>query len=627
MAKEEIHEYLDAHYVCVAGDADAPEPAVAALIARMPQHDRTPLCLYVSAEGTPMHRPPADVRPRCSCPICSRRRTGVASAISRGGDVLEISPDHLRARGLHRALTPPGSHRPTCRRQDWPQDMPTTGEVLVFPLEIRWPDFRVRCLHTCAHRIDHDGPPWIGEKMKSRTASGICRFGLIGSAWLAVVGCGRASGPNEEVEIQTSAITLSGANLDLQVSGNSCSANGSQTYLQVKNGDSSPVKLADITMKFWVNDTTGSAVVPQVAYGGCVTNAAGTCVHPVSNVTATASKFTGCGPDAQHQANWEITVSTTDTTSVSPGFTWSGIQTAVHLASYANFSPGSSTWYSSCGSGQPFHSDAHYSVYVKGELVVTNLGITPPGCRADQSLTVQVPPAMSPRAFALVASGALNLSDRVTVKGPIANMGSSSTHIAADDKLVDVYTKPAVTVGARSVLQGRLRTGSSASVDSSASVVGGISSAFFEPPSTQTVRFDVPAGSLQDIVVDSDQTRVLAPGGYGRLLLRARARLALSTGDYYFQHFDTAPTDAFVDSVFKLNERDGAVRIFVRDPFTFRSAISSTSQPPDLCWRCWGAATYASSGRSRAHSWPRKPTSLSLLLAERSTPGGSSPKT
>jgi hypothetical protein len=64
IAKEEIHEYVDAHYVCVAGDADAPEPAVAALVARMPQHDRTPLCLYVSAEGDLMHstsggRPPA----------------------------------------------------------------------------------------------------------------------------------------------------------------------------------------------------------------------------------------------------------------------------------------------------------------------------------------------------------------------------------------------------------------------------------------------------------------------------------------------------------------------------------------------------------------------------------------
>jgi hypothetical protein len=63
-AKEEILEYLDAHYVCVAGDADSPEPAVAALVARMPQHDRTPLCLYLSAQEELMHstsggRPPA----------------------------------------------------------------------------------------------------------------------------------------------------------------------------------------------------------------------------------------------------------------------------------------------------------------------------------------------------------------------------------------------------------------------------------------------------------------------------------------------------------------------------------------------------------------------------------------
>jgi uncharacterized protein YyaL (SSP411 family) len=64
IAKEEIQEYVDAHYVCVAGDADSPEPAVAALVARMPQDARTPLCLYLTAQGEPMHstsggRPPA----------------------------------------------------------------------------------------------------------------------------------------------------------------------------------------------------------------------------------------------------------------------------------------------------------------------------------------------------------------------------------------------------------------------------------------------------------------------------------------------------------------------------------------------------------------------------------------
>lgn len=64
IAKEEIHEYLDAHYVCVVGDADSPEPTVAALVGQMAQHDRTPLCLYLSADGKLLHstsggRPPA----------------------------------------------------------------------------------------------------------------------------------------------------------------------------------------------------------------------------------------------------------------------------------------------------------------------------------------------------------------------------------------------------------------------------------------------------------------------------------------------------------------------------------------------------------------------------------------
>ncbi len=64
IAKEEILEYVDCHYVGVAGDADSPEPAVAALVAQMPQHDRTPLCIYLSTEEELMHstsggRPPA----------------------------------------------------------------------------------------------------------------------------------------------------------------------------------------------------------------------------------------------------------------------------------------------------------------------------------------------------------------------------------------------------------------------------------------------------------------------------------------------------------------------------------------------------------------------------------------
>ena len=207
----------------------------------------------------------------------------------------------------------------------------------------------------------------------------IRRFGLLGSVLLAAAAC--QSHSDQLVETRQSAIDLSGVSLDLQESGNSCLGNSSQTYFQVKNNAAAAVKVSDITVKYWINDTTGSPVVPHVWYGGCVTAANGTCVHPVTGVTASASSFSACGPDAQHQANWEITVSTTDTTTVGSGFTWSNLQTGVNLASFAPFSPGSSTWYSPCGTGQPFHADGHYAIYVQGQLV-TDLGITPPECRA-----------------------------------------------------------------------------------------------------------------------------------------------------------------------------------------------------------------------------------------------------
>jgi hypothetical protein len=64
VAKEEIAEYLGRHYVLVAADADAPEPAVAALVEQMAHRDRTPFCLYLASDGTLVHstsggRPPA----------------------------------------------------------------------------------------------------------------------------------------------------------------------------------------------------------------------------------------------------------------------------------------------------------------------------------------------------------------------------------------------------------------------------------------------------------------------------------------------------------------------------------------------------------------------------------------
>jgi hypothetical protein len=62
--KEEIAEFLRAHYVCLAQGADALEPEVAQLLLGLPRREPTPVCVYLDASGRVLHstvggRPPA----------------------------------------------------------------------------------------------------------------------------------------------------------------------------------------------------------------------------------------------------------------------------------------------------------------------------------------------------------------------------------------------------------------------------------------------------------------------------------------------------------------------------------------------------------------------------------------
>ena len=213
--------------------------------------------------------------------------------------------------------------------------------------------------------------------------------GSIVVAFIAI-GCqgpdGDSAAAGDEVTVRGRSAPegVTSANLQLQVSKNACASNVAQNYFKVTNATTAAVPLSQIAIKYWINDTTtpSTNITPAVWYGGCVTSANGTCVHQMTGVTATAVRFApACGPDASHQANWEITISTTDPTSLAPGQTWNGAQTAATLANWASFNPGSATWYSGCASGQPYASDTHFAVYLNGDLV-TAQGAQPPSCRA-----------------------------------------------------------------------------------------------------------------------------------------------------------------------------------------------------------------------------------------------------
>jgi len=214
---------------------------------------------------------------------------------------------------------------------------------------------------------------------------------------LALASCGGLTSPQTDEAARTTSLAVVAApstpgltttNLQLTVSENACDPKEAQEYFEVTNGTTSGVPLSSIQIKYWIYDTTGIPLAGQVWFGGCVRDSAGTCLHPVSGVTAiTQPVASACGPSASQQANWEITVSTTDSTVLAPGETWGDVQTAINLTTYAEFSPGSSTWFSPCGILQPFQLNPYFGLYVGGDLVDT-LGITAPSCRAPQGANV-----------------------------------------------------------------------------------------------------------------------------------------------------------------------------------------------------------------------------------------------
>lgn len=167
-----------------------------------------------------------------------------------------------------------------------------------------------------------------------------------------------------------------------------CATNQGQQFFEVINNGTAPVNLSDITIQFWVDDTSGSAIVGTVNNGGCLINPS--CFHQVSGAAVSAVSFSpACGPDGNHQANWQITLSNTDSLTLGAGVTWSNIQTAIHLTDWTSFSPGSANWYSPCGvgGGTNYATDVHYALYYQG-LLVTTAGGVPPSCRATPTCTL-----------------------------------------------------------------------------------------------------------------------------------------------------------------------------------------------------------------------------------------------
>lgn len=204
----------------------------------------------------------------------------------------------------------------------------------------------------------------------------------------------------------------------------SCGSNSVYHLFAVVNNGAA-VTLSDITIKFWPYDTSGVNLVGSISTGGCIWNP--TCSHNVTGLSMSALKFSpACGPTTTQMANWEMTVSTTDTTVLSGGTSWVGLQTLVTRSDSQPFVPGTSYWYSPCVMASTYSSNSHYAIYLKGNLVTASGGV-PPSCRPLPTCTPKPGGAM-PLVRALLKEGEYTPTETPT---PIPTRGALLDSVVA----------------------------------------------------------------------------------------------------------------------------------------------------------------------------------------------------
>src|ERR1041384_3338430 len=118
---------------------------------------------------------------------------------------------------------------------------------------------------------------------------GNCRgYGLNLAVALGVsvlIGCGGGGGGGDPVEATSAAqLSTSTANVRLQELTNSCGANQAQDFFKVVNAGTTPIAASDVSIKIWVDDTSGSDIVPRIDTGGCLLDGFGSCVHQGTGV-------------------------------------------------------------------------------------------------------------------------------------------------------------------------------------------------------------------------------------------------------------------------------------------------------------------------------------------------------
>ncbi len=185
----------------------------------------------------------------------------------------------------------------------------------------------------------------------------------------------------------------------------------------------------------------------------------------------------------------------------------------------------------------------------------------------------------------LWAQGNLVLADRVKVKkqdgsfATIVNAGSAQTNLGTDNQVGDLWSRAAVELRDRAVVNGNARTMSTLRLDANASVTGLITqngSLLQIPKLSLSVTFPGNNGVNQEAGPPPAPALVLAPGAYPDVSVKGT--LKLRTGTYFFNNL-TVESGAKISCT----SSSGLIVVNIRTNLTYRgSIVEGTPSRPNI---------------------------------------------
>lgn len=207
------------------------------------------------------------------------------------------------------------------------------------------------------------------------------------------------------------------------------------------------------------------------------------------------------------------------------------------------------------------------------------------------SLSVQFPSGQTPDDTLLAATDQLVILDGVSVgEGneleSVASFGANTTEIGSRAQLrANLRSEAPVSLRASAHVFGFVQTGATITTQNDVVIDGERLENQTIEPATFEWQEAMPSASQGDVVVDPDQERALEPGAYGRVSVRSRAVITLSSGTYFFDSLVTEP-----QGLLRIDDANGPVRIYVRSELSYRGAIQPGAAPGELLIGYLGAS-------------------------------------